>query len=56
MPLFNPILTFPFQVHVNPGWNVAELNFDNNLAQCDLNYSGMAVTVKNCVIVNDGYT
>ena len=41
-----------FQMHVNPDYNVAELNFNNNLARCDLKYTGTSVRVRNCVIVD----
>ena len=43
---------YTFQVHINPEYHVAEMSFDNNLAQCDLTYSGSSVQVRNCVIVN----
>lgn len=36
------------QVEVNPDFLVAELDFDNNVARCDLWYSGYAVKLMNC--------
>lgn len=37
-----------FQMEVNPTMLVAELDFDNNVARCDLWYSGYFAKLSNC--------
>ena len=37
-----------FQMEINPSLLVAELNFDNNVATCDLWYSGYNARMSNC--------
>lgn len=36
------------QMEVNPTMLVAELDFDNNVARCDLWYSGYFAKLSNC--------
>ena len=39
----------PFQVHINPEFKVAELDYQNNAVTCDLEYTGYTVIVSNCI-------
>lgn len=41
---------YVFKVHINPEFLVAELDYNNNAAICDLVYSGFDVRVYNCVL------
>lgn len=36
------------QMEINPKLLVAELDFDNNIAVCDLQYTGYAAFFSNC--------
>ena len=38
------------QMEVNPEFRVAELDYNNNVARCDVNYSGFTLYVSNCVV------
>lgn len=40
-----------FQMHINPENKVAELNYFNNIAVCDCEYTGSFVIMKNCRVV-----
>ena len=37
-------------MHINPEIKVAELDYTNNAATCDLEYTGYNVEVTNCAI------
>lgn len=41
---------YVFKVHINPEFLVAELDYNNNAAICDMVYSGFDVRVFNCVL------
>ena len=38
------------QMEINPEFRVAELDFENNVARCDVHYTGNAIDVTNCVV------
>ena len=39
-----------WQVNVNPDYVIAELDYNNNAAICDMVYSGVDIQVTNCVL------
>jgi len=39
-----------FKVSVNPNYEVAELDYSNNAAACDMLYNGAQVKLINCVL------
>merc|ERR1712004_305190 len=39
-----------FRVHINPELRVAELNYQNNVASCHLQYTGIQVHLSNCTL------
>ncbi|GFW96701.1 lysyl oxidase homolog 4 [Trichonephila clavipes] len=41
---------YRFKVSINPEFKVAELNYDNNAAVCNLYYNAVSVRVFNCTL------
>lgn len=44
------ILPMSSQVHINPELRIAELNYANNAASCQLQYTGFQVVLSNCTL------
>ena len=47
-PAYIMVLFFRFQLKVNPDELVEELDFDNNVISCTLEYTGYRASVSNC--------
>lgn len=47
-PAYIMVLFFRFQLKVNPDELVEELDFDNNVISCTLEYTGYRASVRNC--------
>ena len=41
-------LLYVSQTHINPERTVPELNFENNVINCDITFDGTSVTARSC--------
>ena len=51
MSLVTSFVLLFLYMEINPEFRVAELDYENNVARCDVNYTRNAIDVTNCVHV-----